>query len=179
MRMTIRKIGSKIPVAVIALAILFESYTAKLWSPSETGTDFSVYYTAACLVRSHMSFHIYDGVKRNVNPQLIFADPHTVYAQTANSHGIEQVMLYLYPPTLADLLVPLTILSPSAAFALFNVFNLFMIVALSVPLARMLGMRSLGSVILVSIAVFLFRPTLNSIHWGEIVIMLLFLLILD
>ncbi len=124
-----------------------------------------------------MSFHIYDGVERDVNPQLIFADPLTVYAQTANSHGIPQVMLYLYPPTLADLLVPLTIFSPSTAFALFSVFDLFLIVALSVSLVRMLGMRSLGSVILVSITVLLFRPTLNSIHWGEIVIMLLFLLI--
>ena len=87
-------------------------------------------------------------------------------------------MLYLYPPTLADLMVPLTLLSPSAAFLAWNALNLIMIVLLSGALTRMLDMKFMGATILVAAATLLFRPTLSTIHWGEVSVLLTFLVII-
>lgn len=164
-------------VAACAIyTILLGVYSAKFWPQYETGTDFSTYYTAACLVRSHMSIHIYDAFDRNTNPQLIFADTGTVWAQTAHAHGILRIMLYLYPPTLADLIVPLTALSPSAALIVWNALDVLMIVGLSVALTQMFDMRFWGSTALVAAAVLLFRPSLSTIHWGQVTILLALLL---
>ena len=173
-----RHLSFRIVAAVTTITILLGIYTAKKWSPSETATDFYVYYTAASLVRSSMSLHIYDGAERNTNPQLILANPATVYAQTANAHGISEVMLYLYPPTLADLVLPLTVLSPSAAFIAWTVLGFVMMLPLSTALARMLGMNFIGATGLVAAFTLLFRPTLSTIHWGEVSIVLTFLLVI-
>jgi hypothetical protein len=166
----------RIVAVVAASTILLGVYSAKLWPPYETGFDFSMYYTAACLVRSNMSMHIYDVVDRDTNPEIISADPKTVFAQTAHAHGIPRIALYLYPPTLADLLVPLTALSPSAALIVWRALDVLMIVGLSWALTQVLEVKFLGSTVLVAAAVLLFRPTLNDIHWGQVTIPLVFLL---
>jgi hypothetical protein len=166
----------RIVAVFAAFTILLGVYSAKFWPPSETGTNFSMYYTAAWLVRSNMSMHIYDVVDRNTNPQTIFADPKTVFAQTAHAHGISRITLYLYPPTLADLIVPLTALSPSAALMVWHALDVLMIVGLSLALTQMLDVKFWGSTVLVAAAVLLFRPTLNTIHWGQVTILLTFLL---
>ncbi len=170
------RIRFHILAAFVAFTMLLGIYTATLWSPSETGTNFQMYYTAACLVRSGMSTHIYDVVDRNTNPQLLFADPNTVFAQTAHAHGITRITLYLYPPTLADLVLPLTVLPPSAALLLWNALGLLMLVGISFALTRMLEITFRGSTLLVAVALLLFRPTLNTLHWGQVTILLAFLL---
>jgi len=131
----------RIVAVVAASTILLGVYSAKLWPPYETGFDFSMYYTAACLVRSNMSMHIYDVVDRDTNPEIISADPKTVFAQTAHAHGIPRIALYLYPPTLADLLVPLTALSPSAALIVWHALDVLMIVGLSWALTQVLEVK--------------------------------------
>jgi hypothetical protein len=135
-----------------------------------------MYYTAACLVRSHMSTHIYDVVDRDKNPQMLFADPNTVWAQTAHAHGISRVTLYLYPPTLADLVVPLTTLSSSAALMVWHALDVLMIVGFSWALTQMLEVKFWGSTFVVAAAVLLYRPTLNTLHFGQVTILLAFLL---
>lgn len=166
----------RIVAVFAAFTILLGVYSAKFWPPSETGMDFSVYYTAACLVRSNMSMHIYDVVDRNTNPQMRYADPKTVWAQTAHAHGISRIPIYLYPPTLADLIVPLTALSPSAALIVWHALDVLMIVGLSVALTQMLDVKFWGSTVLVAAAVLLFRPVLNTLHFGQVSILLAFLL---
>ena len=79
-----RDLSFWIVVAFAAFTLTLGVYTARLWSPSETAEDLYVYYTAASLVRRNMSPHIYDGAEPGTNPQLIFANPATVYARTAN-----------------------------------------------------------------------------------------------
>ncbi len=166
----------RIVAGIAAFTILLGVYTARFWPASETGTDFASYYIAACLVRSHMSMHIYDVVDRNTNPQLIFPDPKTDWVKTARAHGISHIPLYLYPPTLADLIVPFTALSPSAALRLWHVLDVLLIVGLSVVLNQTLRVNFLGSTVLVAAAVLLYRPTLSNIHWGQVSIPLVFLL---
>ncbi len=164
-------------VAVVAVfTLLLGIYTAKFWPSSETGTNFEMYYTAACLVRSNMSVHIYDVVDQNTNPQNLYADPASVWAQTAQAHGISRITLYVYPPTLADLLVPLSVLPASAALIVWYGLNVLMIVILSAALTRILDMNFFGSTALVTAAVLLYRPILNTFHWGQATILLAFLL---
>lgn len=169
------KLRFRIVAGFAVFTILLGLYSARFWPRHETGTNFQMYYTAACLVRDGMSVHIYDVVDQNKNPQLLFADPSSVWARTARAHGISRITLYLYPPTLADLIVPLTLLPVSAAFAVWTVLNLLMIVGLSSVFTRMMDMNFLGATALVAALVLLYRPTLNTFHWGQTSILLAFL----
>ena len=73
----------------------------------QPGFNFSVCYTAACLVRSNMSVHIYDGAEQNTNPQTIPADPKSFCSDgTSPRNTSSHPFRYLYPPTLADLVAP-------------------------------------------------------------------------
>jgi hypothetical protein len=169
------KVKFRIVAVVAVFTTLLGVYTAKFWDPYETGTNFSMYYTAACLVRSKMSKHIYDVVDRNTNPENLFADPKTVFAQTAHAHGISRITLYLYPPTLADLVVPLTALSPPAALMVWHALEVLMILGMGVALTQVLDMKFLGSTVLVAAAILLYRPTLNTFHFGQASVLLAFL----
>jgi hypothetical protein len=169
-------VNFRVVAAVVVFTTLLGIYTAKLWPRDESGTNFCMYYTPACLVRSHQSMHIYDVVDRNRNPQMLFADPNTVWAKTALAHGITRITLYLYPPTLADLIVPLTALRPSAALMVWHALEVLMMLALSVALTQMLDIKIWGSSILVAATILLFRPTLHTLHWGQVSILLTFLL---
>jgi hypothetical protein len=166
----------RIVAVVVAFTILLGVYTARLWPAVENASNFGMYYTAACLVRSGMSTKIYDVVDRDTNPQVVFADPSTVFAQTALAHGITRITLYLYPPTLADLIVPLTALPFSAALIAWYALDVLMIVGLSMALTQELDLKFMGSTVLVAAFVLLFRPTLNTLHFGQVTIVLAFLL---
>ncbi len=165
----------RLVLASTALILLAGTFSLRYWSRAEKASSFSVYYTAACLVRSNLNLHLYDGVERNVNPQLVVANPATTFARTAREHGIPTVMLYLYPPTMADLLVPLTVFSPPVAFVLWNMLNSVLLLAASIMLTQMLGIRSLGWAGLVAVSLICFRPTLSCFHFGQASILLLFL----
>jgi hypothetical protein len=167
----------RIILAFIALIIVVGAYSATKWDSTRNRGGFDVYYTAACLVRSNQSSHLYDEAEQHTNPQLKFAEPTTVFAQTASAHGIPRVMLYIYPPTLADLLTPLTLFPPAAALIVWNLLNLAMILLVSGLLMRMLGVLNLLPVSLVAVLLLLFRPTLNCLYWGQVSILLLFLVV--
>lgn len=169
------KVKFRIVAGIAVFTLMLGVYTATFWSAYETSTNFQMYYTAACLVRSGMSTHIYDVVDPNTNPQQLFANPDSVFAQTARAHGFSRITLYLYPPTLADLIVPLTFLSASKALIIWDALDVLMILGLGLVLSRMLDIRFWGSTALIATALLLFRPTLNCIHWGQVTILLAFL----
>jgi hypothetical protein len=167
----------RIVAVIVVFTLLLGVYTATLWRHQQAPfNNFFIYYTAADFVRSNESIHIYDAIDPGTNPEIIFADSNTVWAQRMISFGISRTSLYLYPPTLADLMVPLTLLSPSAALIVWNVLGVLMILGLSVALTKVLDVKFFGSTFLVAAAVLLFRPTLNTIHWGQVTILLMFLL---
>ena len=168
----------RIVAAVALFTTVLGVYSAKSWPASETGTNFEMYYTAACLVRSGASAQIYEVIPPDQNPQQLFANPRSLFAQTARAHGISRISLYVYPPTLADLIVPLALLPASSALLLWNGLELVMIFALGLMLARMLGIDFRGAAVAAAAFILLFRPTLNTFHWGQVTILLAFLLVL-
>ncbi len=166
---------------IFALGVLFILAGARMewqrWEPAPQKSDFVVYYTAACLVHSNQSTYIYDEAERDVDPQLRIASPDTVFGQTAIAHGITEIPLYVYPPTLADLLVPLTYLSPVAAFILWQLLNIAALLSSAIMLIRMLGLKLVGHSSLILLVIFLtFAPTLECFALGQASIILLFLL---
>jgi len=97
-------------ITLLLLLLLAGSEFLKgLGTPDQV--DFKVYLTAAQLVREHKGVAIYSDADTGRNPQMRFATTGSTFQQTAASIGIPQVRLYVYPPTLADLLVPFTFLS--------------------------------------------------------------------
>jgi hypothetical protein len=76
-------------------------------------SDFSGYYIGAWIVRNGQSANLYDFSKRKIDPVIDEdTDPGSVYSRTTLAHGFANVTLYDCPPTLADLMIPFTTLSP-------------------------------------------------------------------
>jgi len=159
----------------VVFTLLLGIYSVRFWDPSESGSNFCMYYTAAWLVRGNMSAHIYDAIERNSNPEDVFADPNTVFARTAHALGMSRITLYLYPPTLADLLVPFTAVPPNIALMAWDILDVLLIVGISAALTRGLEMDFSGATALVAAGILLFRPTLNTFHWGQVSIVIAFL----
>jgi hypothetical protein len=100
--------------------------------------DFKVYLTAAQLVREHQGVAIYNDADTGQNPQMRFATPGSTFQHTAAQLGIPKVRLYVYPPTLADLLVPFTFLSLQHASAAWLALNLLTILGAAMLVTWML-----------------------------------------
>ena len=157
------KLIVRIFFVLVVLIMLRGTYTEmRTWLSFEGDSDFPVYYTAAWLIREHRDLHIYDPARLDINPAYGDADPDSVFYQTALRHGIQDVRRYIYPPTLADLMVPLTVLSPVTALILWDLLNLAAFVSASIMLARMAGIHTIGQTCLLVVALLLFRPTLNA-----------------
>ncbi len=164
-------------VLVLAALILLRGIYSEIrtWKGYEEESDFPVYYTAAWLVRTDLNVHLYDEAELNIDPIHGDADPGSVFFQTAHAHGIPDVSRYIYPPTLADLMVPLTFLPHRAALIAWHILNLAMVAATAILLARMLGLLLPGQIALVGALLFLFRPTLCCFYYGQAPVLLLFL----
>jgi Glycosyltransferase family 87 len=138
--------------------------------------DFRVYFIAASMIRNHEGSHIYDQAADGADPQLTWADPNTLFAQRARKLGVDEVRLYVYPPLLADMLVPLTSLRLASAEHAWLLLNAIFILAATLILARMISphrVRWFWPPLFV--AVLLFRPTLDCLLLGQITILLLLL----
>jgi len=139
----------------------------------ERQTDLEVYYTAASLIQGHHGEDIYDGADTGVDPQQRFADENSIFAKEALAHGIHAMFLYVYPPSLAYGIVPLAGFRISEATILWKISNWIALLAMSVLLANLLGMRflSFGS-LCVALFLFAYRPTLECFYFGQITILL-------
>lgn len=139
--------------------------------------DFFGYYVAASLVRTGQSQQIYAEADRNIDPSIDNPDPDTVYARAGSAYGLPEVHFYDYPPTLADLLVPITALPPIPALIAWEILSLAALVSAGTLLCRMLGMHSLSQIGLIAAFLVVFRPTLECLYFGQIALLLLFLLV--
>ncbi len=137
-------------------------------------TDFQVYFSAAALLRDHLSPHLYDEADTGVDPQLRDATPNSAIARAARRAGVSRVKLYLYPPLLADLLGPLTRLSATSAARVWRALNLALLAVNAALLARLLGwgLRSRHT-LLVLAGLLCFSPLWQGLHYGQITIVLL------
>jgi hypothetical protein len=141
-----------------------------------TLSDFRVYEIAATLVREHHSPQIYNGADQGVDPQLRWAEPGSEFGKAAQALGIPQTRLYVYPPVLADLLVPLSFLDARRAGYLWTGFNLIALAATIWILLTLVEVRSVGLVAVgIVMGVATFDPVLECIVWGQILLFLLLL----
>jgi hypothetical protein len=131
--------------------------------------DFHVYLTAAHLVRERQGPHIYDEADTGRDPQLQLATMNTRFAQTAQAIGIPSVRLYVYPPALADALVPLAHLNLRSASGAWIAINLFSLLVTAWVLARLLSVPILSwTSLAIAFCVFAFRPNMTSLHVGQV-----------
>ena len=140
--------------------------------------DFEVYFTAAALVRDNQDIHVYDDAGNGQDPQLRFADESTAFAHKAHELGIDSLRLYVYPPTLADLLVPLTLVSLQRAEILWQWLNLLALAGIALMLSRMVRLKifSIGT-LLIATFLLIFPSTAQCYLWGQITIFLLLLVV--
>ena len=174
------KLAIRMTFACVLLVMLVGIHTEVwTWKSLIDDSDFTCYYTAACLVRGHLNSYIYEEARQGVDPTQHKANPKTVFARTASAHGITLVSLYDYPPTLADLVVPLTFISPFKAMFAWFLINVAALLAAIVMLMRMIGMEFPGFARfgLFFLVIAIFRPVLDCFYYGQMPILLLFLLI--
>ena len=168
--------GLRLQRIVLLCVLLFCGYKFLRAYRLLTLEDFRVYETAATLVREHRSPVIYDGADTGVDPQVRDADPTTAFAAEARKIGIPEVRLYVYPPTLADLLVPISLLPARPAgyaWIVLNMLGLGVFFFLALRLCQ-IPLKSLGSVALL-VGIVTFDPALECLRLGQIIIILLVL----
>ncbi len=136
--------------------------------------DFYVYDTAAFLVRSGQSLAIYDGADTGVDPQLRTARPDSKFAETARALGISEVRLYVYPPLLADLMVPFSLVRANIAAWLWVATCVGMLIFAGIIASRSMG-ALWGSAAMLAMISGALAMGLYSMRWGQVT-PLLFLL---
>ena len=139
-----------------------------------------MYDTAATLVRRGLSTHIYDGADTGQDPQLRFIAPNTVFAHTAAGLGLPFVRMYVYPPILADLLVPFGGMPAYRAGYVWLGCQLLMLAGIGVLALRVTGLhwRSHGGLALLFGLISLFS-VMDALEVGQITLLLLLLWMLS
>lgn len=130
--------------------------------------DFTVYYTAARILREGHGHALYDSATQ-LAAQREF---------TANSDIRRGPLPYIHPPVEALIFWPLTFLPYFTALELWNALNLFLLIVIWLLLRRVLPSLqkiALGDWMLLSLAFF---PVLADFHQGQDAIFLLLLFVL-
>lgn len=164
-------------IVLIAIAGVIASRPQRKMSQA-WGYDFHEYYTAAWMVRDGTSSHLYDEATANVDFQTDEADPSTVFAQTAAAHGIPGLNIYVMPPTLADITLPLTLFSTKTALIVWNTTNFIMLFSVVVMLGHFLEKHSMAWTCIMMLFATFYRPTIECFFFGQVAILLLFFVVL-
>lgn len=130
--------------------------------------DFTVYYTAGRMLRENQGHQLYDS-----QAQLAVQREFASRAQTRNNP-----LPYIHPPFEALIFLPLTFLPYTAAFAVWNLLNLGMLLAASHLLrgsVESLRLISWGDLYLALLAFF---PVFANLHQGQDAILLLLVVLL-
>jgi hypothetical protein len=174
-----RRLATLLGVAVLALIMVRAAYLplAAAFTHGGVGLDFSCYYAAAWMVRGHSSDAIYSEIGKDTDPTEASPDPNSIFAQTAKAHGVPDVYAYVYPPTLADLLVPFTFVSISTALHAWYVLNIAGLVAAGIVFVRTPGQELSRYVVPFIFYLFVSAPTVDCLICGQIPILLLFLMV--
>ncbi len=165
--------GRSVAAAFLLTLLLCLAATARqLHKPNLA--DFEVYAAAAETVHEHSSVHMYDDVDTGAPFSLRFVSPELPLSQAAHRLGIAQVRLYIYPPILADLVLPLTFVNAHTAGKLWVLLNLLALSGTAFFTARLLGVRPVslpGGALLVGLL--LLYSTAFCLIWGQVTILLL------
>ncbi len=138
--------------------------------------DFQVYDAAAELVHEHNSVHMYDGADDEPVFQLKFANATSPFGEAARHLGIAQVRLYIYPPILADLVLPFAFVSGATAGKLWLLCNIIALFLIAYLMVRDLELRWNGpGAAAVFIGLLSLFATGMCLIWGQVTLMLLLL----
>ncbi|MBE7158635.1 MAG: DUF2029 domain-containing protein, partial [Rhodospirillales bacterium] len=163
---------SRLALLLVLLVCAAKAYS--FYTEKPILTDFTVYETAASLVREHRSLLMYNGADTGQDPQLRLADPNSLFAQQAQKLGISEVRLYVSPPVLADLLLPFGFLSATTAGWVWTAVNAMTLAGVVWLLLRLFPVSwSPAGVMALVFATAVFTPTMGCIYWGQITIVLL------
>jgi hypothetical protein len=158
-------------VAMMILNFLVMRYFGSY--ANEANNDFLVYYFAAQSVHDNHYVNLYSGAT-DKNAQLADAPENSVLAVHARAAGLKSTQQYLYPPLLADLLVPISKLAPGTAVALWRIFNLVLVSLVVIQLSRLLQISFLSSdFALLVMCALLFFPVHESVFLGQITVVML------
>jgi hypothetical protein len=138
----------------------------------EPDLDFYNYYFAAQVVHDNPHANLYQGATdKNLE---IYPDPpaDSAFATHARAAGFD-VEFYAIPPLLADLLVPLSQVPPHVAAALWRAFNLVLVLASILLLARMVRVPILSfEFVVLVLAAYSFWPIHEAVSLGQVTIVM-------
>lgn len=170
--------GISLGLLGLLLLVLLPSVAPRLRHPIPVlkPTDFAAYYSAALLVREGQGSLIYQGADTGTDPQKKSAPLGSAIDVAARSQGVTDIQMYLYPPFLADVLVPITYVPLATATRLFWVVDALCLLGTVACLIVLLGLPWLGwGSLLLAVSAFCFSPCIGSLMYGQITIVLLFL----
>jgi hypothetical protein len=130
--------------------------------------DFSVFYTAGKILREGRGANLYDAREQQA-VQREFA------AVSEHRHG---PLPYIHPPFEALIFLPLTFLSFTSAFVLWNVLNLAMLVGVWLLLRESVNRLQVVPLWEGMLALLAFFPIIATFHQGQDAILLLLLVVL-
>lgn len=130
--------------------------------------DFTVYYTAAKIIRQGRSAQLYDA-----HTQL------QVQREFTNNADVRRSPLpYIHPAFEALLFVPLTLLDYPKAFVLWNLFNLGLLFFIASLLRDFVFLKAF-TVSEIALGCFVFFPVFANFYQGQDAILLLFLYVMS
>jgi hypothetical protein len=143
-------------------------FLVNVWRIVPSGEpDFSVFYTAGKMLREGRGANLYDAREQQA-VQREFA---------AVSEHRRGPLPYIHPPFEALIFLPLTFLSFTSAFALWNVLNLVMLVAVLLLLRQSLDRLRVIPLWEGMLALLAFFPIIATFHQGQDAILLLLLIV--
>ena len=158
-------IGRAAVMCLLAIALVYGGfYIGRALLGSGQGLDFAQYYMAGCFVLSGEPLTMYDtGVLYQIKA-------HNFGIRALQSDkGLLDVMTYAYPPAVAYLMTPLSLLPYNAARYLFSLVTLVAVIA-AIPLlfANREHSRRLVLTITGWAALLIFSPLHRTLHLGQI-----------
>jgi hypothetical protein len=162
---------------LIALYMLRADWLLYTTQCAHIGEDFWEYYTAAWLVRGNQSLDLYEAAGKDVDPAEEDPAPNSIFEQTAQAHGVLFTHPYDYPPTFADLLLPITLMRPNAALISWYLLNAAALVWAGLLLVRVPGTHLSAYAAPVIVFLCIFPATADCLIYAQIPIILLLLVI--
>lgn len=171
-------LSSRVALVCALVICLLPSIAVRLLHPIPKFDfdDFMVYYLGASLVEHGQSHELYSAVEQGQDPQHQLAPVGSAMYKAAVEHGAHQTMLYLYPPTLADMLMPLTNLPLRTAMRVWLSLNICFAAGALASLVFLFEIPWFDRrTLLIAVATFCFFPVVYSLVQGQITVFLLFL----
>lgn len=158
---------------LLSLAACLSDLHHRHYLAGSAQTDFDVYFVAATMVHDHLSSAIYEDASTGVDPQLRLARTDSVINTEARRLGLPGTQLYVYPPFLADLLLPLSPIPLRDSRWIWRFINIAGLILCAVLISRLLGAKAISLTSTVVLAgILCFSPLWQGLHYGQVSILL-------